>query len=404
MTTRGRIFVGAGVLIGLAGMVLGLVDLMKVGSLLVVLPLLARLLARRDLDVEVGRRVAPSRVETDGHADVTLEVRNAGRRTTPLLRAEEWLSFALGDRPHLLVPRLEGGETRRLTYRVRSHVRGHHPIGPLAVRVTDPFGLASRTVEVPGRTTLVVLPRVVPLTSVRGVSAGGGGDVTSSPRVALHGEDDIAVREYRDGDDLRRIHWPSTARTGETMVRQDEQPSRRRALVVLDDRALSHAGTGGGGSFEWSVTAAASAVTMLLAEGFEVYLSLTSDESGALAGVEDHDHALDVLAAVQPSSTSSPRGLVEALDEFGQHGGGLVVGVIGALDPDVTQMCTANRHRAVALVIDRDGFTASGSGEGPADTTAVDLSTGGWRAVVVRPGAKLPQVWSELTVGLGVRV
>lgn len=52
--------------------------------------------------------------------------------------------------------------------------------------------------------------------------------------VALHGEDDQTVREYRDGDDLRRIHWPASARTGELMVRQEDRPAKRRAVVILD--------------------------------------------------------------------------------------------------------------------------------------------------------------------------
>lgn len=402
MTGRGRLFVAAGVLVALTGLVLGLHDLTKVGGLLVVLPALALLLSRRDLDLDVSRQVSPVRIPTDGHADVTVQVRNAGRLSTPLLRGEETLAYALGDRPHLLVPRLDSGESRQLSYRVRSHVRGHHVIGPLSVRVTDPFGLATRSIAVPGQTSLVVLPRVLPLTPVRGVPAGGGGETSTSSRVALQGEDDIGVREYRIGDDLRRIHWRSTARTGETMVRQDEQPSRRRALVLLDDRAGSHAGTGGGGSFEWSVTAVASIVTVLLGERFEVHLCLASDETGAVVPLVDLDHALDELAAVEPAETTSPDGLVEALDDFMLHGGGLVVGVLGQLDDEVVDLCTSRSRHGRALVVDRGGFTGR-SGTGPADETAHRLALGGWRAEVVRPGAQLPELWTRLSVGLGVR-
>ncbi|GAA8852873.1 DUF58 domain-containing protein [Helicobacter pylori] len=402
MTGRGRLFVAAGVLVALTGLVLGLHDLTKVGGLLVVLPALALLLSRRDLDLDVSRQVSPVRIPTDGHADVTVQVRNAGRLSTPLLRGEETLAYALGDRPHLLVPRLDSGESRRLSYRVRSHVRGHHVIGPLSVRVTDPFGLATRSIAVPGQTSLVVLPRVLPLTPVRGVRAGGGGETSTSSRVTLQGEDDIGVREYRIGDDLRRIHWRSTARTGETMVRQDEQPSRRRALVLLDDRACAHAGTGGGGSFEWSVTAVASIVTVLLGERFEVHLCLASDETGAVVPLVDLDHALDELAAVEPAETTSPDGLVEALDDFMLHGGGLVVGVLGQLDDEVVDLCTSRSRHGRALVVDRGGFTGR-SGTGPSDETAHRLTLGGWRAEVVRPGAQLPELWTRLSVGLGVR-
>lgn len=401
MTVRGRLFLGAGALVTFAGLVLGLQDLTKVGALLLLLPALALVLARRDLDLEVQRSVTPARIATDGHADVTVQVSNAGRLPTPLLRGEEGLAYALGDRPHLLVPRLDTQESRRMTYRVRSHVRGHHRIGPLAVRVNDPFGLATRSVDLPGEATLVVLPRVLPLTPVRGVAAGGGGETSTSPRVALHGEDDVGVREYRIGDDLRRIHWRSTARTGQTMVRQDEQPTRRRALVLLDDRASAHAGTGDGGSFEWSVTAVASVVTLLLGERCEVHLSLASDETGVVLPLESLDHALDRLAAVQPSPTTSPRGLVEVLQDFTQHGGGLVVAVLGGLDEEVAAMCAASSRTGIALVIDRGGFSAGGDAAGPADVTAQQLASGGWRAEVVRPGAGLAETWARASVGMG---
>ncbi len=411
MTARGRIFVGAGVAVALIGMVLGLYDLTKVGVLLVMLPLLAALLVRRDLKIEVSRSLVPSRVPIEGHSDVTLAVRNTGRRSSPLLRGEEGLSHAFGDRPHVLVPSLDPGEQRALTYRVRSHLRGHHPVGPLSVRSTDPFGLATRTTTVPGENALVVLPRTIPLSPVRGVPAASGGETSSSPRMALHGEDDVGVREYRVGDDLRRIHWPSTARTGETMVRQDEEPSRRRALVVLDDRAAVHAGTGSGGSFEWSVTAVASVVTLLLGERFEVHLSFSSDDTGRVVPVEGVDQALDRLAAVQPSPATSARGIVEVLDDFAQHGGGLVVAVLGALDASSADLCTARASHGLALVVDTGGFTDPGTGgalgrgpeAGPAAETSERLALGGWRTRTVRPGDRLQPLWEQLTVGRMVR-
>lgn len=69
--------------------------------------------------------------------------------------------------------------------------------------------------------------------------------------VALHGEDDQTVREYRDGDDLRRIHWPASARTGELMVRQEDRPAKRRAVVILGLTPTAHAGSGRASSLEW---------------------------------------------------------------------------------------------------------------------------------------------------------
>lgn len=417
MTTRGHVFLGSGVCIGLAGMVLGLHDLTKVGGLLLVLPLLAILLVRRDLDIEVSRTLAPARVAVGEHADVTLTLHNRRRRSTPLLRGEEGLAFALGDRPRLLIPRLEGGGNRQLIYRVRSQVRGRHPVGPLTLRMVDPFGLATRSVTVPGDHALLVLPRIVPLTGTRGGPAGAGAEIASAPRLSLHGEDDVGVREYRVGDDLRRVHWRSTARTGETMVRQDEHPARRRALVLLDDRASVHAGAGSGGSFEWSVTTAASIATLLLRERFEVHLHLASQGPDRGRPAEDLDRLLDLLAAVQPAPATSARGIVDAIDDFTHHGGGLVVGILGALEPEITGACTTRARRGLALVLDRDSFLggssqhgSTGQGaeqesteQGPAQESSRRLDLGGWRTRVVRSGDDPAALWARLTTGPGVR-
>ena len=156
--------------------------------------------------------------------------------------AEESIDYALGDRPRFVLPSLRPGDVQEVQYTVRSHTRGVHRIGPLGVRVRDPFGLTLRTAAVSGDAEIVVLPKVVPLPHGRSLGSGIGSEGSIPHMVALHGEDDQTVREYRDGDDLRRIHWPATARTGELMVRQEDRPAKRRAVVVLDTRSVGHGG------------------------------------------------------------------------------------------------------------------------------------------------------------------
>ena len=65
--------------------------------------------------------------------------------------AEERLDHVLGDRPRFVLPRMEPRERREVTYSIRSHVRGRHHLGPLALRVRDPFGLATVAVVFPAR-------------------------------------------------------------------------------------------------------------------------------------------------------------------------------------------------------------------------------------------------------------
>ena len=84
------------------------------------------------------------------------------------------------------------------------------------------------------------------------------------------GQDDAPIREYRHGDDLRRMHWRSTARVGELMVRREEQAWDPSATVMLDTRASAHAGEGMQHSLEWAISAAASIAIHFLEDGFSV--------------------------------------------------------------------------------------------------------------------------------------
>ena len=120
----------------------------------------------------------------------------------------------------------------------------------------------------------------------RGGPAGGhgGGGEGARRTIAVHGEDDVSTREYRHGDDLRKVHWRATARTGELMVRLEERPWRAQATLLLDTRARAHllgpaararsAGSGPPGddcpppdSLEWLIEAAASIGTTLARRG-----------------------------------------------------------------------------------------------------------------------------------------
>lgn len=393
LTNRGAVVLGLGGSLAAAGIVLGLPELTRAGVLLVVLPFLARFLVARRLDLSVTRTVTPQTVTPGAAAQVELQVHNHSGASSPLLIAEERLTYALGDRPRMLLERLAPDESRRITYRARSHVRGRHTLGPLSVRVADAFGLASREVTLTGTSSLVVLPRVAALDGLPPTRGGAGGEEESSHVATLHGETDVGVREYRDGDDLRRIHWPSTARTGSMMVRQDDQPGRHRALVLLDNRASSHSGTGGAGSLEWAVSAAASAAVHLLAQGRETYLATADPERTTLSPLASIDDALLALAVVTPTSHAGGEALVDAAVEIGEHGGGTTVAVVGPLDEGTARGLTRIGH-GIAFVVDPEVF---GIRSEQPSATATRLATGGWRAVDVPPGARVADIWSQLT-------
>ena len=239
LTTRGRAFMGSGITLALAGMIFGFPDLTRFGVLLIALPIISATLVRtRKTRMRIERHTHPERISVGQDASVTLSFENVSSATTPIFLAEERLDYVLGDRPRFVVGRIPPGRVRAIDYQVRSHLRGRHRLGPLGVQVQDPFGLANRNAVLEGTTDLVVLPAVHPLSSSRHPSAGVGSEGEQAHLIALHGEDDITIREYRDGDDLRHIHWPATARTGDLMVRQEDRPGPAARARRCSTRAL----------------------------------------------------------------------------------------------------------------------------------------------------------------------
>ena len=224
LTTRGTSFLTAGAATVLAGLLLGSRALVSVGVTLIVLPLLARLAAgRARYRLSCTRSISPARVAAGTTAMVTLRLENASRLPTGLMLAQDGIPYALGSRPRYVLEGIERGGVRELTYPLRSDLRGKFDIGPLEIRIADAFGVVELGRKFSARNTLVVTPRVVALPrAVASSSWAGDGDGLTRTTAAA-GEDDVIPRSYRSGDELRRVHWRSTARYGELMVRREEQ-------------------------------------------------------------------------------------------------------------------------------------------------------------------------------------
>ena len=395
LTSRGRSFLASGVAALLMALLLGENDLFRIGVLITALPLLAAMVvARTRYRLSCARRLDPPRAEVGGEATVTLRLENVTRLPTGLLLIEDTVPYALGVRPRFVLDRVESRGVREIDYRVRSDLRGRYTIGPLSVRITDPFGLVELTRAFTISDTLVVTPQVVALPHVRlaGEWTGGGDSRTWS--VAAAGDDDVAPREYRHGDDLRRVHWRSTARHGELMVRREEQQWQSRGALLLDTRRYAHRGEGPRSSFEVAVSAAASIGVHLAHEGLG--LRLVTD----LGAEHLTDHGLswsllDTLAVVRHSQARSLEMGVSALRQGG--GDGLIVAVLGALDPDEVRELARLRHSGVtAVAVLLDVGTWNGAEEGSSENyEAVQgiLAGYGWRIVRLPAGASIASVW-----------
>ncbi|MGW2820194.1 DUF58 domain-containing protein [Streptomyces sp. NPDC001443] len=411
LTTRGRSFLAAGVAAAVCAYVLGQADLLRVGLLLAVLPLVCTaVLHRTRYRVAGSRRLAPSRVPASSEARVHLRMDNVSRLPTGLLMLQDRVPYVLGPRPRFVLDRVEAGGRREVSYRVRSDLRGRYPLGPLQLRLTDPFGMCELTRSFSAHDTLTVIPRVTALPPVRLTGEAKGYGDGRQRSLALAGEDDVIPRGYRHGDDLRRVHWRSTARYGELMVRREEQPQRARCTVLLDTRGLAFHGAGPDSAFEWAVAGAASVLVHMLERGFSV--RLVTDDGSAVPGEgadgfagasqESADAAglmMDTLAVIDHSDGTD---LSRAYDLLRGGNEGLLVAFFGELDEEQAAVAAKMRRRsggALAFLVDDDTWgPGTPDVPGPEDGRQERLRTlreAGWTALSVPRGALLEDLWRQ---------
>ncbi|MEV7969355.1 DUF58 domain-containing protein [Sphaerisporangium sp. NPDC088356] len=273
--------------------------------------------------LEVRREVTPLKVSRGEAAVAVLHVHNQGRWGLTGLRARDRVGAA--DQV-VDMPRLRPGATRVVSYTLPTEARGEIDVGPLAVVREDPFGLTRNVIEYGGSALVLVRPRTVPLAVLPSGRAhhleGPSGDRAPSGTATFH-----TLREYVRGDDLRHVHWRSSARTGTIMVRRLVDASLPMTTVALDTRAASYVSA----DFELAVEAAASVAVGAARAGFPV--RVVTGERGVLldskGGTGEAEVLLDGLAVVRlcADPAADPVRLV-------RPGGSLVVvtGEPGAVD------------------------------------------------------------------------
>jgi uncharacterized protein (DUF58 family) len=406
LTTRGRSFLAAAAAACISALILGEKDLLRVAVLLAVLPLLAAgYVGRSRYKLACNRSLDPGRAPAGASARVVLRLQNMSRLPTGTLLLEDRLPYALGSRPRVVLERLGAHQASSVAYTVRADVRGRYPVGPLVVRLTDPFGLCELNRSFPSVDRLTVIPQVTVLPTVRLAGEHAGAGDSRARSVATHGEDDAATREYRRGDDLRRVHWRSTARTGELMVRREEQPWESRATVVLDTRGFAHRGEGPTASFEWAVSATASIAVHLRQAGYKLRLVTGSGMDVEATEAGGDGVVLDTLADV----TLDPKGDIGLLVEQVRRrsDGGLVIGLFGSLnvaEAELLGTLRGNGATCVCFVIDSSTWVnLPAAARTEADRThaasALALLNGGWRAVPVTHGDALAALWPQAARG-----
>lgn len=374
----------------------------------------------------VSTRVSSARIAVRRHGTarhtrlgevvpIELALRNDGRLPASLLLVEDRRPSGIAaaqddDGARFVVRGLRPRQVVDLRWRAVGRRRGRYTLGPLRIRLRDPFGLAERSRRYRGTDQLVVFPAIedLPGSGTRGVRQGA--DASAANRALQRGDEFHTMRTYVVGDDLRHIHWPSTAHRGELMVRQHELPWQARAVVYVDSRAHLHRGIGDRSTFERAVSAAASVLVHLQDHQYETQL-LAHGEPPTTAS-RRVDAALVRLAEL---STATSDTMMTTLRQLERADDGLLVAVLRPPTPTVARAGTDSGHEdladdpqvralqhagrgyrtKVALVIEYDDAARCG-------TLAQLLRLAGWQAAVAAADEPLSDVWRRAMVNVEV--
>jgi uncharacterized protein (DUF58 family) len=381
LTPRGRAALALGALAYLAGWAFGSRPLIVVAVGLLLAVLVAWLAVRM-----TGRPVELRRTT----------------RTTPLegedvqVRVELELDSAVAPAGITLVERFAKlGERRTSLHREGRHLwaryvietpaRGRYALEEAAAVVEDPFGLERVELPLPRQEALVVYPRLVELDRLFTET---GTHAREGRRLLLQrptGFDLHSVRDYVEGDSLRKVHWPTTARRGHLMVKELEDAPRDELAVVLD----AHGGSVVGESFDVQVRAAGSIAQAYAQRGRRAALVLggATIEVQRIHAEGDWRRALELLAAVEPDGADSGARLLSGDRNPAAQALELLVVTArleAALVERLVQRVSARRNTALVWV-----DSASFVGRPRQEPALLRLSAAGVSVAAVRAGDDL---------------
>lgn len=389
LTTRGWALAAGNLALLIAGRLFGIRELFEVGLGLATLVIASCIIVRRGRhETRLSRAVEPVEAYPGAIVRVEVTIRAGARRSPPLMFVEELPvdlaegvpaqyvteGEAVAVEPVRTVSRhasahykpgsamtrtgvapsdqarrsgrraigfpvgaIEAHELHHVAYRIVPTKRGRFEIGPGSTIITDPFGLARAPDRPLAKSSLLVFPAFEALLPM---AAASPHSVEGAPRPMAptgSGEDFFTIREYQPGDDVKKIHWRTSARQGRMMVRQEDRPSEPRALILLDDRRAAHARRGDGAdSFEACVTSAASLIHLFTSQDLAVGLTIASRVGGpsdarlAAAATRPMGGASDRVA----KGPDHERLLMQRLAVLGQGSGGdLSAAISNLLEP-----------------------------------------------------------------------
>ena len=392
-TIRGWAALGASLALVLLWIGFGEQLLLGVSAFLFLAVGFGALYVRRGVPRVTARRsITPLQLYDGDRAVVELEISTS--RRVHQVEIEDTV-HGLGS-ARFVADRVDSNDPLVARYEVLSRPRGIYRVGPVALVVRDPLAMAEAG-GTPGRVErLVVYPAVEDL---HGLPVVRGYDPTvNTARSSISptgGDDFFTLREYQHGDDLRRVHWPSSAKRDNLMIRQLEMPWQSRALVVLNPRASSYPSTE---SFEHAVRGAASAMRHLYAGSYSPTVWLGGKRATTVTSPDSYTAVMEALAVVKTREKINFPALMGRLLRGGLAGGALVL-VTGTADEE---------DLAVYRNLSRDYLKTVVMAVAEKETEAIlQLRRVGAIPVLAGPGAAwgpawreaMERAWSTATVG-----
>lgn len=393
---RGVTVFATGLAMWLAARFLGSPGLEVVAIGITALPLLASSAAKRGARrIAVRRRLSDVRITPGSRVTVTLDVENGSPIVTSFLLLEDRLPTPLGRAARFVIGGIRAGAREQATYTLVPQSRGRYLVGPLVVDVSDPFALTRLRLQFDEREELLVAPEVEDLGAAPDPASGPSFGASRARQLFRTGEEYYTMRSYQEGDDLRRIHWPSVARTGELMIRQDESTRRSSGLVFLDTRAavLGRTHTP---AFERGVSAAASVGVLLARRGFVLRLGTTELPAAALS----EERFLDALTGISHAEVRSIGPALAHLRSGSSPDTSLVFVSAPPVPAELGSLIRAGAgfgQKLAVLIYPTDPGRLpperQAQLEGRASQARLSLARAGWDVIVMPPSMRLQERW-----------
>ncbi len=300
-----------------------------------------------DLDVEiVNRKILPL---------AWLEVEDEIPRELPPTRGQVHPSHKPARSLLTGLVALRPYERVRRRHPIRCDVRGEHLFGPVRLRTGDLFGLVSREMTVEEVDTLVVYPRVVPVTALGLPARQPLGDLRTQSWIFEDPSRLAGVREHRPGDSLRRIHWAASARTQRLQVKVYEPTTSHKLTIFLNLRSTPGSWWGldyDPDALELTISTAASLGAWGLGEGYEVGLITNGIHRFgrlrvALEPSNDPAHLHRILEALGRLQPFAVRSFGETIAEGARrlaYGSTVVVVTAALTAPEVAELLALRRR------------------------------------------------------------